>query len=81
MYTSQAGNHGPFAIRYPRGKGGNPDWRAPMREIPVGKGEKLTDGNDVVVLTLGPMASKAAAAIARAEKGGHTCRTLRHDIP
>lgn len=70
MYTSQAGNHGPFAIRYPRGKGGNPDWRAPMHEIPVGKGEKLTDGNDVVVLTLGPMASKAAAAIVRAEKEG-----------
>ncbi len=70
MYTSQSGNHGPFAIRYPRGKGGNPDWRKEMRQLPVGKGEKLSDGNDVAVLTIGPMASKAATAISRAAQEG-----------
>lgn len=41
-----------------------------MHEIPVGKGEKLTDGNDVAVLSIGPMASKAAAAIKRAAAEG-----------
>lgn len=66
MFTSLKGNHGPFAIRYPRGKGRNPMWKQPMKELTIGKGEKLADGDDVAVLTIGPMASKAAAAINRA---------------
>lgn len=70
MFTSLKGNHGPFAIRYPRGKGRNPMWKQPMKELTIGKGEKLADGDDVAVLTIGPMASKAAAAINRAAEEG-----------
>lgn len=70
MFTSLKGNHGPFAIRYPRGKGRNPMWKQPMKELTIGKGEKLADGDDVAVLTIGPMASKAAAAIDRAAEEG-----------
>lgn len=70
MFTSLKGNHGPFAIRYPRGKGRNPMWKQPMKELTIGKGEKLADGDDVAVLTIGPMASKAAAAINRAAEDG-----------
>ena len=70
MFTSLKGNHGPFAIRYPRGKGRNPMWKQPMKELTIGKGEKLADGDDVAVLTIGPMASKAAAAINRAAQEG-----------
>lgn len=70
MYTSQTGDHGPFAIRYPRGKGNNPQWRKPMHELPIGKGEKLTDGDDVAVLSIGPMASKVTEAIKRASEAG-----------
>ena len=66
MYTAQSEhNNSPFVIRYPRGKGLNPNWRVPMKTIPIGKGERLVDGNDVVVLSLGPMANKVAAAIKR----------------
>ena len=68
LYTAQSADRGPFAIRYPRGKGSNPDWRTPMHEIAIGRGQRLVDGNDVAVLTIGPMANKAAAAIERARR-------------
>ncbi len=71
LYTSQLpGRKGPMAIRYPRGKGSVTDWRQPMKELPIGKGEKLREGTDVAVLTIGPIADTAARAIdAAAEKG------------
>lgn len=58
---------GPFAIRYPRGRAEAP-LSEPMRKLTVGKGERLRDGADVAVLTIGPVASDAAKAIDRAEK-------------
>lgn len=67
MYTAQLPDKGPFAIRYPRGRGVLPAWRCPMEEIQVGKGQKLKDGKDIAVLTLGPIGNEAAIAIASAE--------------
>ena len=55
MYTAQLPGHGPFVIRYPRGCGCLADWYCPLEEIAVGRGRKLHDGNDVAVLTLGPI--------------------------
>ncbi|MCM1067980.1 MAG: 1-deoxy-D-xylulose-5-phosphate synthase [Muribaculaceae bacterium] len=70
MYTAQAADHGPFAIRYPRGAGSNPEWRNEMHALPIGRGERLTDGSDAVVLTIGPVAADAARAIERAKAQG-----------
>ena len=70
LFTSQAADHGPMVIRYPRGKGQNPDWRTPMREIPIGRGSKMTDGNDIVVISLGTIGNMAGKAVARAESEG-----------
>lgn len=70
MYTAQADNHGPFAIRYPRGAGHNLDWLQPMRAIPIGKGEKLSDGSDVMVISVGTMAYETAEAIVQAREQG-----------
>lgn len=53
MYTVQASDCGPFMIRYPRGNGVLTDWNCPMRKIEIGKGVKLTDGDDVAILSLG----------------------------
>lgn len=61
---------GPFAIRYPRGNSDVSDWRAPVEKIRVGRGRKLRDGDDVAVLTIGPVAKDAAAAIDRAAANG-----------
>lgn len=70
MYTSLAANDGPFAIRYPRGSGKNPQWRNDMQVLPIGKGERLAEGTDVVVLSIGPAADDVARAIARARDKG-----------
>ena len=63
MYTAQMPDRGPFVIRYPRGRGSQVDWRCPLEEIPVGKGRKLRDGDDIAVITLGPIGVEAAQAI------------------
>lgn len=68
MYIAQLPDKGPFVIRYPRGRGTLIDWRCPLSEITVGTGRKLKDGNDLAVITLGPIGYTAAAAIRRAEQ-------------
>lgn len=60
MYTAQLPDMGPFAIRYPRGIGSLIDWRTPFKEIAVGKGRKLCDGDDVAFLSIGPIGVKVA---------------------
>ena len=54
MFTSQLPNKGPFSIRFPRGKGPIIDWKKEFQEIPIGKGRKISDGNLIVVLSIGP---------------------------
>jgi 1-deoxy-D-xylulose-5-phosphate synthase len=64
MYTAQLdSNTHPFVIRYPRGEGVMVDWKTPMKEIEIGKGRKLKDGDDVAILTLGHPGNFATAAI------------------
>lgn len=60
----------PFAIRYPRGSGSMIDWHTEMEEIAIGRGEKLAEGADVAVLTLGPIGDEAARAIGMAREKG-----------
>ena len=63
MYTAQLDGKGPFVIRYPRGNGILTNWRCPFEEIEVGTGRKLRDGDDVAVLTIGPMGNDVAKVI------------------
>lgn len=70
MFTAQAGEYGPFAIRYPRGRGNEPQWQSEMSEVKIGKGEKLVDGVDMAVLSVGPIAHEVAKAIERAQQNG-----------
>ena len=63
MYTAQLEGKGPFVIRYPRGNGILTNWRCPFEEIEVGTGRKLRDGDDVAVLTIGPMGNDVAKVI------------------
>jgi len=63
MYTAQLKNHGgPFSIRYPRGNGVMPDWKRPFKEIKVGKGRKVCDGEDVAILTIGHIGNETVKA-------------------
>ncbi|MBQ0063677.1 MAG: 1-deoxy-D-xylulose-5-phosphate synthase [Prevotella sp.] len=68
MYTAQLPNKGPFVIRYPRGKGELTGWQCPMEEVQVGTGRKLTDGEDVAILSLGPIGNTVQRAIKRCSK-------------
>ena len=63
MYTAQLPNKGPFSIRYPRGKGVMVDWQTPFEEIPVGKGRKVSDGNEIALVTIGHVGNFAQEAI------------------
>lgn len=63
MYTAQLPDKGPFVIRYPRGRGSVVDWRCPLEEIPIGKGRKLRDGEDVAVLSYGPLGVSVIEAL------------------
>lgn len=68
LYTTQCDNYGPFAIRYPRGSGKEVNWQNEMKQVTIGRGEKLSDGSDVAVLSLGPIANEVQIAIEKAEK-------------
>jgi len=64
MYTAQLeSNENPFVIRYPRGEGVLTNWRTPFKEITIGKGRKLKDGEDIAILTFGHPGNFATAAI------------------
>ncbi len=70
MYTAQLPDKGTFVIRYPRGKGSLTDWRCPLEEIPVGKGRCLKEGDDVALLTLGPIGKLMEPVVESAAKEG-----------
>jgi len=64
MYTAQLDSTKlPFVIRYPRGEGVMPEWKTEMKEIKIGTGRRLKDGNDIAILSLGHPGNFAAAAI------------------
>ncbi len=68
MYTAQLPDKGTFVIRYPRGCGSQVEWECDFEELPIGKGRRLKDGNDVAVLTLGPIGVLASQAISQVEE-------------
>ena len=70
MYTSQFIDK-PFAIRYPRGKAVNHDWRSPFKQIEVGKGRCITDADtDVAVVSIGPLGNDVQRAVAELNNEG-----------
>lgn len=68
MYTAQQPDKGPFTIRYPRGKGVMPKWKTSFEEIPIGKGRVISEGEDVVILTIGHIGNYAAEVVETLEK-------------
>ncbi|MGI9545132.1 MAG: 1-deoxy-D-xylulose-5-phosphate synthase [Cyclobacteriaceae bacterium] len=62
MYTAQLPREGAFTIRYPRGQGVMSEWRTPMKEIPIGTGRMICEGEGVAILTIGHIGNYAASA-------------------
>ncbi len=80
MFTALNYRQGPFAIRYPRGKGYIVDWKKPLETIAIGKGVLLKDGNDAAVITIGAMANTASKAIELFEKENATLSVAHYDM-
>lgn len=70
MYTAQLPGHGPIVIRYPRGASVYSDWRSPMKELKIGEGRCLREGNDVAFVSLGFPGNDALAAAEELGKQG-----------
>lgn len=71
MYTAQLDTHTlPISIRYPRGEGVMPEWRTEMKEIEMGKGRKLKDGEGIAILSFGHPGNFAASAIRELKNDG-----------
>ena len=55
VYTASLGLEFPIAIRYPRGHGFQLDWKLPFKKVSIGKGKQLTEGKQLVILSIGNM--------------------------
>ncbi len=54
---------GPFAIRYPRGRGVLSQWQNEFEAITIGKGRQILAGEKMAVLSLGAVGNNALKAI------------------
>jgi len=70
MFSAQLEDKGPFTIRYPRGNGVMLDWKTPFKEIKTGKGRKITNGEDIAILSIGHPGNFAQEAIAKLSDSG-----------
>ena len=62
MFTAQLPDQGPFSIRYPRGGGVMTQWKTPFKEIKIGTGRKVKNGDGMAFLTIGPMGNQTVEA-------------------
>lgn len=65
MFTAQLPGKGTFVIRYPRGRGVRTDWQCPLEEITVGTGRCLCDGDDIAILSIGPIGNVVEEVITK----------------
>jgi 1-deoxy-D-xylulose-5-phosphate synthase len=74
MYTAQLGLDLPIAIRYPRGRGVNLDWKNKFEKIEIGTARCLKKGSKLAILTVGHVGNTVTEIISkldRQEKVGH----------
>ena len=80
MYTAQQDDMGAFVIRSPRGKGTTAEWHNTPVRIALGTGEKLKDGSDIAVLTIGTIANQARKAIEQIERENADIGIAHYDM-
>ena len=69
LYTAQLGINFPLAIRYPRGRGLIIDWKRSFEAIEIGKGECISEGNEIAVLSLGTIGNRIIELQSQFPKG------------
>jgi 1-deoxy-D-xylulose-5-phosphate synthase len=70
MYTAQLEGIGPFAIRYPRGRGILPQWKTPFIALQIGKGRLIRDGKDLAIISIGHIGNTVMDACRQLEAKG-----------
>ncbi|MBE3573941.1 MAG: 1-deoxy-D-xylulose-5-phosphate synthase [Firmicutes bacterium] len=70
MLVTALSLEGPVAIRYPRGKAVGVPLLQDPQPLPVGQGELLRDGEDVVFVAIGPMVQRALASASELAASG-----------
>ncbi|MHA8062295.1 1-deoxy-D-xylulose-5-phosphate synthase [Aquirufa beregesia] len=74
MYTASLDkfkeHHKAITIRYPRGAGVMPAWRTGFEEITIGQGQKVLDGEDIAILSIGHVGNEAELACQKARSLG-----------
>lgn len=76
IYTGLQYNDGPIAIRYPRGTGLGVELDEQLNAIPIGSWEVLKEGNDLAILSVGPMLQIALKAADRLADQGISIRVI-----
>jgi len=70
MLLTAVQHNGPTAIRYPRGAGPGTDLSSNLTAIPIGQGELLREGSDLLLLPIGSRVYPALEAAERLVKVG-----------
>lgn len=68
LFTAQENTDGPFVVRYPRGRGVIKDWKQEFAAIEKGTGRLLKEGNDLAIVSFGPIGNEVTEAISELEK-------------
>jgi 1-deoxy-D-xylulose-5-phosphate synthase len=63
LYTAQLGLEHPIAIRYPRGRGQNSNWKSAYQEIAIGQAYCIKVGTKIAVLSNGTIGNNVTQAM------------------
>ncbi len=77
MYTAQLGLNFPLAIRYPRGRGTNIDWKQEFTKITIGTAKRLKKGHKLAVLSIGTIAKNVSSAIQNLDVSHYDMRFVK----
>ncbi|HBQ58129.1 MAG TPA: 1-deoxy-D-xylulose-5-phosphate synthase, partial [Balneolaceae bacterium] len=70
MYTASKYDEAAWAIRYPRGRATGMEVREEFQSMEIGKGIQLREGEEVAVLSFGPIGKYATEAAEKLAKEG-----------
>ncbi|SNY95219.1 1-deoxy-D-xylulose-5-phosphate synthase [Flagellimonas pacifica] len=77
MFTAQNGLDHPIAIRYPRGKGVNLDWKKAFETIEIGTARCIKEGAETAILTIGHIGNQISNIL---EELGHPKSIGHYDM-
>jgi 1-deoxy-D-xylulose-5-phosphate synthase len=66
----------PAALRYPRGNALGVPIQEPIQALPIGKGELLQEGDQLLLVAIGTMVGAAQATAARLQADGLSCAVI-----